>query len=107
MPPSPARGRRFGRSPRAPVPRSWTPGRQRRRYGRRVGTSSSCLLLAGLPPSRRLTLRRSTWFEIDGQYHRQVDRPAIEAMIPADAPTRPRALAVLDGVLAGRILTDD
>ena len=28
-------------------------------------------------------------------------------MIPADAPTRPRALAVLDGVLAGRILTDD
>jgi len=34
------------------------------------------------------------------------DRQAIEALIPADAPTRPRALAVLDGVLTGRILTD-
>jgi GNAT superfamily N-acetyltransferase len=34
------------------------------------------------------------------------DRQAIEALIPADAPTRPRAIAVLDGVLTGQILTD-
>jgi RimJ/RimL family protein N-acetyltransferase len=31
---------------------------------------------------------------------------AIEALISPDAPTRPRALAVLDGVVTGRILTD-
>ena len=34
------------------------------------------------------------------------DRLAIEAMIPADGPTRLRALAVLDGVLTGQIPTD-
>lgn len=33
-------------------------------------------------------------------------RQAIEAMISARAPTRARALAVLDGVLTGRVLTD-
>jgi GNAT superfamily N-acetyltransferase len=32
---------------------------------------------------------------------------ALEALLPADLPTRPRALAVLDGVLAGRVWTDD
>jgi RimJ/RimL family protein N-acetyltransferase len=30
-----------------------------------------------------------------------------EGLIPADAPTRPRALAVLDGVLSGRAWIDD
>jgi GNAT superfamily N-acetyltransferase len=30
-----------------------------------------------------------------------------EPMLPADLPTRPRAVAVLDGVLAGRVWTDD
>ena len=45
--------------------------------------------------------------EIGGRYHRPVDVRAIEALIPTDVPTRPRALAVLDGVLAGRISTDD
>jgi RimJ/RimL family protein N-acetyltransferase len=33
-------------------------------------------------------------------------RQAIEAMISAAAPARPRALAVLDGVLTGMVLTD-
>jgi GNAT superfamily N-acetyltransferase len=32
---------------------------------------------------------------------------AIEWLIRTDAPTRPRALAVLDGVLAGRVWADD
>lgn len=32
---------------------------------------------------------------------------ALEALLPAELPTRPRALAVLDGVLAGRVWTDD
>lgn len=32
---------------------------------------------------------------------------AIEALIRPDAPTRPRALAVLDGLLAGRVWVDD
>jgi GNAT superfamily N-acetyltransferase len=35
------------------------------------------------------------------------DAPAIEGLIRTDAPTRPRALAVLDGVLAGRVWADD
>ena len=30
-----------------------------------------------------------------------------EPMLPADLPTRPRAVAVLDGVLAGRVWADD
>ena len=33
--------------------------------------------------------------------------PATESLIPADVPARPRALAVLDGVLAGRAWVDD
>jgi GNAT superfamily N-acetyltransferase len=33
--------------------------------------------------------------------------PSLERLIDADAPTRPRAVAVLDGVLAGRAWTDD
>jgi RimJ/RimL family protein N-acetyltransferase len=32
---------------------------------------------------------------------------AVEHLIPADAPARPRALAVIDGVLTGEIWTDD
>jgi GNAT superfamily N-acetyltransferase len=32
---------------------------------------------------------------------------AIEALVPRDVPTRPRALAVLDGVLAGRAWVDN
>lgn len=35
------------------------------------------------------------------------DAGAIEALIRADAPTRPRALAVLDGVLSGHVWADD
>jgi GNAT superfamily N-acetyltransferase len=35
------------------------------------------------------------------------DAPAIEALIRPDVPARPRALAVLDGVLAGRVWADD
>jgi RimJ/RimL family protein N-acetyltransferase len=31
----------------------------------------------------------------------------LEAMLPADLPARPRAVAVLDGLLAGRVWTDD
>ncbi|HSI99693.1 MAG TPA: GNAT family N-acetyltransferase [Patescibacteria group bacterium] len=31
----------------------------------------------------------------------------LEPMLPLDSPTRPRAVAVLDGVLAGRVWTDD
>jgi RimJ/RimL family protein N-acetyltransferase len=31
----------------------------------------------------------------------------LEPMLPSDLPTRPRAVAVLDGVLAGRVWTDD
>lgn len=31
----------------------------------------------------------------------------LEPMLPADLPARPRAVAVLDGVLAGRVWTDD
>lgn len=31
----------------------------------------------------------------------------LEPMLPPDLPTRPRAVAVLDGVLAGRVWTDD
>jgi GNAT superfamily N-acetyltransferase len=33
--------------------------------------------------------------------------PAVEELLPLDLPTRPRALAVLDGVLAGRAWVDD
>ena len=32
---------------------------------------------------------------------------ALEALLPADVPTRPRALAVLDGLLTGRAWADD
>jgi GNAT superfamily N-acetyltransferase len=32
---------------------------------------------------------------------------AIAALVPRDAPARPRAVAVLDGILAGRAWTDD
>jgi RimJ/RimL family protein N-acetyltransferase len=35
------------------------------------------------------------------------DAPAIEGLIRADAPARPRALAALDGVLSGRVWADD
>jgi RimJ/RimL family protein N-acetyltransferase len=35
------------------------------------------------------------------------DATGIERLIRTDAPTRPRALAVLDGVLAGRVWADD
>ena len=35
------------------------------------------------------------------------DAAAIERLIRTDAPTRPRAVAVLDGVLAGRVWADD
>jgi RimJ/RimL family protein N-acetyltransferase len=42
---------------------------------------------------------------------REIARPvandAVERLIPADAPTRPRAVAVIDGVLGGRVWTDD
>jgi hypothetical protein len=40
---------------------------------------------------------------------RRLDAPAAlaERLIADEAPTRPRALAVIDGVLAGRIWTDD
>ena len=31
----------------------------------------------------------------------------LEAMLPADLPARPRAVAVLDGILAGRVWADD
>ena len=33
--------------------------------------------------------------------------PRVERNIPADAPARPRALAVIDGVLAGSVWADD
>jgi GNAT superfamily N-acetyltransferase len=33
--------------------------------------------------------------------------PRIERLIPMDAPARPRALAVIDGVLAGEVWADD
>jgi RimJ/RimL family protein N-acetyltransferase len=33
--------------------------------------------------------------------------PAVEHLIPMDVPTRPRALAVLDGLLSGRAWADD
>ena len=33
--------------------------------------------------------------------------PRIERLIPGDAPARPRALAVIDGVLAGMVWADD
>lgn len=41
------------------------------------------------------------------EIERPVANAAVERLIPADAPTRPRAVAVIDGVLRGRAWTDD
>ena len=36
-----------------------------------------------------------------------LDGEALDSLIPGDVPTRPRALAVVDGVLSGRVWVDD